>query len=274
MFQTYIKYLIMASSLNLLLINVLNAHEMWLDPLHYKLRTYQTIYANEKVGQDFKGNTYAYLPDSYVSLDVTVNHKTTPINARIGDIPAVSVRTKEEGLTILSAETTVLSVTYETWEKFENFIKSKDLDWVLSTHKKRGLPHQDFKEAYRRYAKSLIKIGKGQGQDKALGLTLEWVVDTNPYTSRGNVIKAHVLWQGKPFANAHVSVFNWYQDDLIKTSLTTDKNGRVEIPKAKGGEFLVNAVQMIEPSAAVKAQTGAVWESLWASVTYFVDPPQ
>jgi len=55
---------------------------------------------------------------------------------------------------------------------------------------------------------------------------------------------------------------------FIRTSLSTDEHGRVEIPQANGGAFLINAVQMIEPSEKVRNETGAVWESLWASVTY------
>ena len=183
-------------------------------------------------------------------------------------MPAISELVEKEGLAILSAVTTPSTVTYETWEKFSNFIKSKELDWVFYAHKKRNLPEENFAESYRRYAKSLIKVGHGKGNDRALGLLFEWVLITNPYTSKEGAIKAQLLWQGKPHTNAHVSIFNRIGDELIKSHLTTDSQGRVEIPRAKGGKFLINAVQMLEATKEMTKDNGAVWDSRWASITY------
>ena len=116
--------------------------------------------------------------------------------------------------------------------------------------------------------KSLVKVGHGKGQDKVFGLPFEWVVETNPYTTSSSNITARLLWQGKAFSNAHVSIFNKIDNQLIKTELTTDKEGRIAIPRAKGGVFLINAVNMVEPSEKVKVDTSAVWESIWTSLTY------
>ena len=246
------------------------AHEMWIEPVHYVIQPGETIYAHEKVGQNFKGNQYSYLASSYDSFVITQNNKTRPIKSRIGDIPAVHEKLDESGLAILTAATTVSDITYESWEKFVGFIKSKGLDWVLDKHKERGLPDKNFTEAYRRYAKSLVKVGDGKGKDQRMGLPLEWVVETNPYTHDKPFIRAQLLWQGKPFKHAHVGVFNRVANEpgLLKLSLTTDDKGRVKIPVGKGGQFLINAVRMIEPNQEVIKETGAVWESLWASVTY------
>ncbi|MEE9336730.1 MAG: DUF4198 domain-containing protein, partial [Methylococcaceae bacterium] len=234
---------------------------------------------HEKVGQDFKGNQYVYLDSSYQFLNITQSKKTHAVKSRLGDLPAISETVTEEGLVILSAETTPSDVTYETWDKFSSFIKSKGLDWVLAKHKERKLPEKNFVESYRRFAKSLIKVGHGKGKDRALGLGFEWVVETNPYTAfdtASNIkkqitIKAQLLWKGKPHAKAHVSVFNKVEGDIIKSELTTDENGRVEIPRARGGMFLINAVQMIEAPKNMIKERSAVWESHWASVTYRLD---
>lgn len=247
------------------------AHEMWIEPVKYQVAKNDTIYAHEKVGQNFKGNQYSYLSSSYEKLDITINNKTRPVKSRIGDIPAIHEVAEEEGLVILSAVSSVSDISYETWKKFESFINSKDLDWVLIKHKERGLPSKGFTEAYQRFPKALVKVGSGKGQDKVLGMRLEWVAETNPYTTpqtKNGVIKARLLWEGKPLKFAHVGVFNKFEDQFIRTNLSTDDNGVVEIPQANGGEFLINAVQMIKPSKKVRDETGAVWESLWASLTY------
>lgn len=244
------------------------AHEMWIEPVNFIVQLEEKIYAHEKVGQNFKGNEYSYLSSSYESFNLTVNGKTRPIKSRIGDIPAVSELATEEGLTILSAVTTPSYLKYKKWKKFESFINNEGLDWVLAKHKKRGLPDKNFKESYRRFPKSLVKVGHGKGDDEALGLPLEWIVETNPYTSSEGNIKARLLWNGKAFPNAHVNVFNKVDNKMLKTELTTDEDGRVEIPRANGGDFLINAVQMIEPLNDIAKEKEAVWESLWASMTY------
>ena len=250
----------------------LSAHEMWIEPIHYELKLQEKILAHEKVGQNFKGNEYSYLSSSYKSLKLTVNGKTRDVKSRIGDIPAINEVATEEGLTILWAETTHSDISYKTWKKFEDFIKSKGLDWVLDEHKKRGLPAKNFIEAFSRYPKSLIKVGDGKGSDQKVGMPIEWVAETNPYTDSDDGVRLHLYWQGKPFVNTHVSVFNRLKNELIVTDLKTDDKGMVIISRAKGGQFLINAVQMIEPSESVKTQTGAVWESLWASLTYELPP--
>lgn len=249
-------------------VSQLSAHEFWLEPINYKIEVGKTLRAHEKVGQEFKGNKYAYLASSYASLDLTINDKSRAVKSRLGDLPAVSELVNEEGLAILSAVTTPSDVTYKTWEKFSDFIESEGLDWVLAEHKKRNLPESNFTESYRRYAKSVIKVGHGKGNDRALGLMFEWVVETNPYTSNDNVIKAQLLWKGKPHPEAHVSVFNKLNGKIIKSELITDSEGRVEIPKAKGGQFLINAVRMMVAPDKMKAEKNAVWESRWASITY------
>ncbi len=256
-------------------VSQLSAHEFWLEPINYKIEVGKALRAHEKVGQDFKGNKYAYLASSYESLDLTINDTSRAVKSRLGDLPAVSEVVNEEGLVILSAVTTPSAVTYKTWKKFSDFIKSKGLDWVLAEHKKRKLPESNFTESYRRYAKSVVKVGHGKGSDKALGLIFEWVLETNPYSSSKNsddkVIKAQLLWKGKPHANAHVSVFNKLNGKIIKSELITNSEGRVEIPRAKGGQFLINAVRMMVAPDKMKAEKNAVWESRWASMTYVVN---
>jgi uncharacterized GH25 family protein len=263
---------IISSFIIMVVVSQISAHEFWLEPINFSIKANEKIQAHEKVGQDFKGNTYAYLESSYESLNLTLGDNTHAIKSRLGDLPAVNQLVEVEGLAILSAVTTPSEITYETWEKFSNFIKNKGLDWVFEAHKKRNLPEKNFVETYRRYAKSLVKVGHGKGNDKALGLIFEWVLETNPYTSTEGTIKAQLLWQGKPHANAHVSIFNRVDGQLIKSELVTNDLGKVDIPKSMGGKFLINAVHMIEAPAKMAAEKDAVWESRWASITYELIP--
>lgn len=254
------------------LTSTVTAHEMWIQPLNYSVKPGSKILANEKVGQNFKGNSYAYLSSSYKNLNITMGDTTREVRSRLGDLPTIQERSIGEGLHIITAETTASNLIYKTPEIFLNFLRIDGLDWVLAEHKRRGLPDKGFKEIYRRSPKALIKVGHGKGQDRAFGLPLEWIAETNPYTTQGD-IRAQLLWQGKPAANMYVNIFNKPKrtsknSELILTNLRTDANGRVVIPRAKGGLFLVNSVKMIEPDVETAKSTGAVWESIWGSLTY------
>ena len=272
------QFKIIAIVLCLLFLSLkLNAHEYWFEPLDFEIKVSDKLRAHEKVGSNFKGNEYAYLATSYESFNITIGDETRPIKSRLGDLPAVNEVIDKEGLLILSAVTTPSDLTYKTKEKFESFLVNQGLGWVKERHLKRGLPEKGFKEIYLRYPKSVVKVGSGKGHDKEMGLVLEWVLDTNPYTETSGPIKGHLLWRGKPLANKRVNVFNRIYSDgtnilanttLVETHLSTDDKGAVEVPRGKGGLFLISAVHMIEPSKKTATETGAVWESLWASTTY------
>ena len=253
-----------------------SAHEMWIQPLNYSTKLGDKILANETVGQNFKGNKYAYLDNSYKSLNISAGKNMRAVKSRLGDLPAIQEQTTEEGLHIITAETTPSELIYDDPETFLNFLRIDGLDWVLAEHKKRGLPDKGFKEIYKRSPKTLIKVGHGKGQDRAFGLPLEWVVETNPYTTQGD-IHAQLLWQGKPASNMYVNIFNKpsrtsKNSELVKSSMITDENGKIVIPRANGGLFLINSVKMIEPDAQTKKDTNAVWESIWGSLTYEISP--
>lgn len=241
---------------------------MWLEPIKYSVNVGEKIFINEVVGQNFKGNKYGYLDTSYKSLKITIADNINDIKSRLGDLPAIQYTAKKQGLHVITAETSSADLTYDSKEKFVQFLNEEGLDWVFAEHKKRNLPDSGFTERFHRSAKTLVAVGHGKGKDRLLGLPLEWVVETNPYNSAGN-IKARLYWQGKPAAAMHVNVFNkpegsLVDSDLIEIKLKTDSYGRIEIPRANGGSFLLNSVKMIEHTDT----KDAVWESIWGSLSY------
>ena len=255
--------------LSIIMAQAVSAHEFWLEPLSFEVEEDSNIQAHIKVGQMMDGDTYAFYPNNFERFDITVGENTSSLKARFAQSPAVDQPTKESGLHILTYQSKPSKLRYEKREKFESFLKNEGIEWVLKEHERRGLPELDFTELYKRFAKSLVKVGDGAGQDRAMGLPIEWVVETNPYTTKYlEAVTAQLLYLGKPFAGSHVVVFTKLGDEVTRQTLTTDEDGRVNIPVGKGGVFLVNAVHMIDP---VDQQTGvikAAWMSLWASTTY------
>lgn len=246
------------------------AHEYWLEPINFQLSDDQRLMANVKIGTDLAGDNHAYIPDHFKSFDLTMNGKTKPIENSFAARPPVNQSTSGNSLGILSAESGINVVNYKEAGIFLKFLENEGLSEVHAQHKARGLPDSGFDEAYRRYAKSLIKIGNGKGQDKALGLTLEWIIENNPYKTDDDYIVARLEWQGKALAETQASVFRKENDVVSRQLFQTDQAGKIRIPR-ESGLFLINAVKMTLPSPetlkAPKAKK-AVWESHWASMTY------
>lgn len=257
--------------LSIIMAQAASAHEFWLEPLAFEVAPETNIKVHIKVGQMMDGDTYAYYPSNFERFDMTVGDETKPLTGRFAQSPAVEQLAELKGLHVLTYQSKPSTLRYEKRETFESFLKNEGIEWVLKAHERRGLPELDFTELYTRYAKSLVKVGDGAGQDRAMGLLIEWVVETNPYTTQDlEAVTAQLLYLDKPFANSHVVVFTKLGGEVTRQILTTDEEGRVSIPVGKGGVFLVNAVHMIEPTDEQTGDTKAEWMSLWASTTYEV----
>jgi hypothetical protein len=163
-------------------------------------------------------------------------------------------------------------LTYSDWDKFVAFVTEKDAAWVLDAHVARGLPDTGFVEVYSRYAKALVAVGDGAGRDRPQGLETEFVARANPYTAPLEVLPVDLYYRGWPRANAQVEVFARAPDGTVEISaLRTDGAGRVDVPVRPGYRYMLDAVVLREPDApAGAAVRGAVWESLWANLTFAV----
>lgn len=249
-----------------------NAHEFWLEPLNFKVKQGENIEAHIKVGQDLEGDTYAFFPALFDRFDVTVNGKKRTLKYRFAQKPAVDEPTTEDALHILTHQSRPSKLVYEDPAKFESFLKAEGIEWVLKAHEERGLSTEGITELYKRFAKSLVKVGSGKGQDNNTGMRFEWVVLTNPYQESAlKTVTAQLFFEDKPFADSTVNVFIKRDAKVEKIQLKTDADGKVEIPVADGGLFLVNAVHMVIPDETDGDTKDAVWLSLWASTTFMID---
>lgn len=247
------------------------AHEFWIEPLAYQGQIGEPISANLKVGQHFKGDSYPYIPDNTQSFAIRIGDETHNLEARIGDIPAVRVTPFANGLAILSHVTSIFFLEYREAGKFAAFLEAEGQDGVLEQHRRQGLPMVGVKEAYQRFAKSLVQIGTQPGADRLLGLEFEWLLESDPYQSSGP-LQARLFWKGAPLADAQIRQFTRYRGQVNETVLRTDAQGRVYLNANPGSEVLLNAVRMTPPSPGLLAARGVSWKSHWASVTFAVAP--
>lgn len=250
------------------------AHEFWLEPQDYTIAPGEAARVEMHVGQNMAGPRSSYNKANFTRFDVTLGNASHPVEGRLGDRPAMDMVLETPGLAIITHVTRAYGLRYDDWDKFVSFVEHKDFDGVLAQHAARGLPKTGFRESYTRFAKSLIAVGNGEGADRHMGLETEIVALANPYrVDVGGGLPVQVFYQGAPRADAQVELFEKDRSGEVSVSLhRTDAEGIAQLPVRPGHSYLVDAVVLrsLEP----EDEGGAVWESLWASLTFAVPDEQ
>ncbi len=253
-------------------IGPLSAHEYWISPEKYQVQNEENVRAAFRNGEEFVGSAFSYFPDRTPRFDMIVNGQTIAIPARAGDTPALKMRAPgKDTLLVVVAETAPSLVTYNEFEKFLAFTEHKDFANAKADHIANGWSQEKVKESYTRHIKSLIAIGSGAGSDEFAGLETEFVALTNPYDPDfDGQMQVALSYEAKPRADAQIEVFDRAPDETVSiTKYRTDAAGEATIPVVAGHEYLFDAV-VLRPFGAGDDADAAVWETLWAALTFKV----
>lgn len=247
------------------------SHEYWIAPTQPTFEPGTAITANLKVGENFKGGNQIFSPKSYQHFLTIMGGEIIEVTGTLGDRPAGNMPNAAEGLAVMALVTDFSVITYTSYEKFTAFAKAHGADDAIAEHDARGLSRDGIREAYLRFAKSLIRVGEGEGADVQVGMGFELTALDNPYTSEESV-RFLLTRKKSPQIDHQVDIFHMPTgaDEAIKTSLKSDENGVVVVP-LREGQTMVSAVALEVPPDAVARQFEVVWYSLWASSTFWVE---
>ncbi len=248
------------------------AHEYWIEPARYQVPADGTIVADLVNGEKFAGTDLPYFPRRFARLDAVSGEVVAPVEGRLGDSPAIDIPAPDDGLAVLVYVSNPSILTYDDWETFAGFVEHKDFAGAVARHEARGLPKDAVVESYARFAKSLVAVGTGAGGDVAAGLETEIVAMANPYTDDMSAgMPVQVLYDQMPRADVQVELYEKSPDGTVDITVhRTDETGTVTLPVTPGMSYLVDAVVLREAGPVLQFRTGAMWESLWASLTFAV----
>jgi len=248
------------------------AHEFWLEPEKYQVEIGESINAALINGQNFEGVSLPFNESSYLGFVRDLDGIVTDVSGRLGDRPGLQTSIDQSGLVVYGYTSTLAHVNYTFWDKFQKFVDHKDFGDVRNRHEARGLDSEIFKEAYTRFAKTLIGVGDSQGSDRQLGLETELVALQNPYTDpMENGFEVQAFYNAAPRQNTQIELFEKAPDGTVTITLhQTNAMGISSLPVKAGHSYLVDAVVLREPNAEVAEERGAVWETLWASLTFAI----
>lgn len=265
------------------------AHEFWIDAERWQVAPGSDVAADFRVGEDFAGGAFSYIPARSARLDLRTAEGTEAIAARVGDLPAVTLEALPEGLATVIHETGESRLVYRDkggrtgWERFTGFLDHKAMTGIAEAHLAAGLPREGVSEGFTRYAKALIGVGDAGGADAPTGLRTEIVTLANPYRDDlSGGLPVRVLLDGAPRAGAQVELFARAPDGTVTvTTHDADGGGVAVLPVEPGHAYLADSVAMVPGPGYAGGDGGGdgdgdgpMWRSLWAALTFAVPEGQ
>ena len=239
------------------------AHDFWIEPSNFHPRVGEEISLALRVGQDFRGDPVPRDDRRIIGFAVVDASGAKPVGGLPATDPAGTAKIAEPGWNVVVYRSSRSPVKLEP-AKFEQYLADEGLDRILAIRKQRGETDRPGNEVFSRCAKALLAVPPlDKGFDRIIGLTLELVPETSPTASaaRGG-FRVRLLYEGKPLEGALVAALPLAQPDR-KLRSRTGTDGRATLALDRG-VWLVKAVHMIP----APPETGAEWESLWASLTF------
>lgn len=247
----------------LLAASTAHGHEFWIEPQQFRAMPGAKVPLRLFVGQNFKGNSVPWLTDNYEYFYVTDARGRENLRGVLGDDPAATLTARAPGRAWIVLRSTNFELDYDKPGAFEAFLAKEGIDHLAPREKLGKLP---VKETYSRCAKSLLLVGKpssGAAPDRALGLLLELVAETDPYAGKSREFTVRLLYRGAPLPGALVTAFNKAMPDK-RLEARTDAAGRARLALDRSGAWLLNAVHLLP----APKKSGADWETLWSSLTF------
>jgi uncharacterized GH25 family protein len=255
-------------STSFLVVVVLNgaalyAHDFWVEPSAYRVEVGSLLSLGLRVGEGYRGDPVSRNPARIRRFVLAGPAGEETIRGAEGALPAGSVRINTAGLFVIGYHSRPSPITLEA-EKFEAYLAEEGLERIVALRAERRESAHPGREIYSRCAKALVASGRiaASGHDRRLGLPLELVPETNPYES-GRGLRITVLFQDRPLEGALVVALS-REEPGNRLTARSDRDGRVVLDLEADRTWLVKTVHMVP----APADSGADWESLWASLTF------
>src|SRR5262249_18742416 len=145
-------------------------------------------------------------------------------------------RPRDAGLNVIVFQSDHSFVEIEP-AKYAEYLKVEGLDEVQAERERRGETAQPGRDSFQRFDKTFVRVGDAEpaGFERAVGLPIELVPETNPFTWTGGELVLRLELDGKPRANQQVKLMHLSAPFKILLA-RTDADGRARFtPEERGG---------------------------------------
>jgi len=244
------------------------AHDFWIEPSTFHPTPGAIVSVALRVGQDFIGDPVPRSSAFIAAFSARQNGKDQDIGGADHIDPAGLLLADGGATATISYASTGAYIELPPGE-FENYLRRYGLDDIIVSRTERGERSKLGRERFYRYAKALI-AGREPSDDvtRPSGLAYEIVPDDDP-TSRFEPFRGHVLYEGKPLANALV-VALLHGQPTVHIETHSDARGAIMLPLPCPGIWLIKSVHMVRASFFANED----WDSSWSSLTFEMPEPE
>jgi uncharacterized GH25 family protein len=258
--------LAIAASLSLAAIAA--GHVFWVQPVSFSPKVGDIVKINLRVGDTFPGDRAPRNDEKIEKFIVVGPRGEEPALGRDADTTAAVYRPKEPGTYLVAYRSKPSSVSLPA-DKFEAYLKETGLEKIIAKRAEAGQSSRAGNEIYSRSAKAFLRCGDASTMDvatKHLAFRVEIIPDADPAALRaGESLGVVVESAGAPLENALVEARSRDHPSLRLTA-RTDPKGHASFTLPHAGLWVMDTVEM----TAAAADSGADWESIWASIAFEV----
>ena len=254
------------------------AHDLWLVPAQFTVAPRARVAVRLNTGDTFPNSEGAVKPERIERAALISAERTMPLvtfraegNSTVADAMAPS----KDGGAIVEVILKPVA-TKQRRDSFDEFVKHEGLDAIASQLARAPERRAEERRTYAKYAKTLLRIGKGRGAaklyQKPLGHRLEIVAEADPFSLKpGGTLPVRLLFDGKPLVGARIVIGSMATATATQSNMPgvrTDSQGHADLQLDKtGGPHYIHALHMIPATG----RSDVEWESFWATLTFRVD---
>lgn len=255
------------------------AHEVWIEPHDAQPEAGARVAADLRIGDNFAGSHLLYIPQQTERLAALSAAGMTDIVPRVGSRPVIDMDPASlegaAGHFMLICQSADSYVHYMSQDEFFRFAGKKGAVDVPAGHAARGLPAGGFIERYKRFSKAGILIGSSEdiadagANDRIIGMEVEFVIRGRDMFEDGSrQLEIQLRYQGAPLPDALVTLFTRAPGgEVASLDLASGSEGVISVTALPDHDYLPDhvTIRALDPQ---KDRNKAVWESLWASLTF------
>ena len=182
----------------------LAAHDFWLEPSTFAPGVDEPVRIHLRIGERFAGESLARNGSLIEKFVIVGPSGERPVPGRDGMDPAGLVRLDAPGIWFVGYRSRPSAVELAP-EKFEQYLREEGLEHIIQERVARKETLLPVRERFSRSVKSLLRSGGDQaiqGYDRALGMTLEFVLDADPARASGGRVPVRLLQRRPPAARS------------------------------------------------------------------------
>ena len=245
------------------------AHEFWIAPSKYFVKSNEKFGFNCYVGEDFTPSIWAKRRQRTLMVSKHQLNNAVDITPLFisNDTLNIAISLKGSGNHLIALTSKPSYIEMEG-NKFNEYLKEDGMMNVLEYRKSNKISERTSKEFYQRCAKTLIQVD-GKNDDtykKNTGMNIEIIPQLNPYEIKNDTLSVYFEFKGKPLSNYQVRT--WCKQNgklMVKAFHTTNEKGVAILPIKESGEWMISLVKM----EILEKNEKADYNSYWGSYTFY-----